>query len=75
MLAKTLAAHGVAHEVVGTLDAAVPAGSRVLRLARCRLDHDAVDLYWHTPELVEIPLTLRRLPEPRGNDRITYTPS
>lgn len=54
------------------LDAAVPAGSRVLRLARCRLDHDAVDLYWHTPELVEIPLTLRRLPEPRGNDRNTY---
>lgn len=53
------------------LDAAVPAGSRVLRLARCRLDHDAVDLYWHTPELVEIPLTLRRLPEPRGNDRPT----
>ncbi|WP_341773383.1 hypothetical protein [Comamonas thiooxydans] len=57
------------------LDAAVPAGSRAIRLARCRLDHDAVDLYWHTPELVEIPLTLRRLPEPRGNDRITYTPS
>lgn len=57
------------------LDAPVPVGSRVLRLARCRLDHDAVDLYWHTPELVEIPLTLRRLPEPRGNDRITYTPS
>lgn len=57
------------------LDAAVPAGSRVLRLARCRLDHDAVDLYWHSPTLVEIPLTLRRLPEPRGNDRITYTPS
>lgn len=57
------------------LDAAVPAGSRVLRLARCRLDHDAVDLYWHSPTLVEIPLTLRRLPEPRGNDRIDYTPS
>ncbi|MCR6497099.1 hypothetical protein LJB71_13290 [Thermomonas sp. S9] len=37
------------------LDAAVPAGSRVVRLARCRLDHDAVDLYWHTPALVEIP--------------------
>jgi hypothetical protein len=48
------------------LEATVPAGSRVLRLARCRLDHDAVDLYWHTPELVEIPMTLRRLPEPRG---------
>ncbi|MFN3965593.1 MAG: hypothetical protein ACK4JC_09245 [Silanimonas lenta] len=57
------------------LDAAVPAGSRAIRLARCRLDHDAVDLYWHSPTLVEIPLTLRRLPEPRGNDRITYTPS
>ena len=52
------------------LDATVPAGSRILRLARCRLDHDAVDLYWHTPEAVEIPLTLRRLPEPRGNDRM-----
>jgi hypothetical protein len=23
---------------------------------------------------VEIPLTLRRLPEPRGNDREVYTP-
>lgn len=57
------------------LDAPVPVGSRVVRLARCRLDHDAVDLYWHTPEAVEMPLTLRRLPEPRGNDRITYTPS
>jgi hypothetical protein len=56
------------------LDAPVPVGSRVVRLARCRLDHDAVDLYWHSPTLVEIPLTLRRLPEPRGNDRITYTP-
>ena len=55
------------------LEAPVPAGSRAIRLARCRLDHDAVDLYWHTPELVEIPLTLRRLPEPRGNDRSSYT--
>lgn len=54
------------------LDAPVPVGSRVVRLARCRLDHDTVDLYWHTPDLVEIPLTLRRLPEPRGNDRQTY---
>lgn len=57
------------------LEAPVPAGSRVLRLSRCRLDHDAVELHWHTPELVEMPLTLRRLPEPRGNDLITYTPS
>ncbi|MFN3297693.1 hypothetical protein [Caldimonas sp.] len=57
------------------LEAPVPAGSRVARLARCRLDHDAVELYWHSPELVEIPLTARQLPEPRGNDRHTYTPS
>jgi hypothetical protein len=56
------------------LQAPVPVGSRILRLARCRLDHDAVDLHWHTPDLVEIPLTLRRLPEPRGNDREVYTP-
>ncbi|MFZ5464511.1 MAG: hypothetical protein ACOZB1_13505 [Pseudomonadota bacterium] len=31
------------------LDEAVPAGSRVLRLVRCRLDHDAVELYWPRP--------------------------
>jgi hypothetical protein len=54
------------------LDAPVPAGSRVLRLTRCRLDHDAVELYWHTPTLVEIPITARQLPEPRGNDRVVY---
>jgi hypothetical protein len=57
------------------LESHVPAGSRVLRLVRCRLDHDAIDLYWHSPQLVEIPLTARQLPEPRGNDRITYEPS
>jgi hypothetical protein len=56
------------------LNAPVPAGSRVLRLARCRLDHDTVDLYWHTPELIEIPLTLRRLPEPRGNSPFVDIP-
>jgi hypothetical protein len=54
------------------LEAPVPAGSRVVRLARCRLDHDAVELYWHTPGLVEIPITARQLPEPRGNDRVVY---
>ena len=54
------------------LDDWVPEGSRVIRLARCRLDHDAVDLYWHSPALVEITLTARQLPEPRGNDRQTY---
>jgi len=57
------------------LDEPVPVGSRVIRLARCRLDHDAVDLYWHSPELMEISLTARQLPEPRGNDRIVYEPS
>ena len=54
------------------LDDWVPAGSRVIRLVRCRLDHDAVDLYWHSPTLLEITLTARQLPEPRGNDRQTY---
>lgn len=54
------------------LEAPVPAGSRVVRLTRCRLDHDAVELYWHGPTLVEIPLTARQLPEPRGNDRVVY---
>ncbi|HGM5016744.1 TPA: hypothetical protein ACKPYW_001125 [Pseudomonas aeruginosa] len=54
------------------LDEWVPKGSRVIRLVRCRLDHDAIDLYWHSPELVEISLTARQLPEPRGNDRASY---
>lgn len=54
------------------LDDWVSEGSRVIRLARCRLDHDAVELYWHSPSLVEITLTARQLPEPRGNDRQTY---
>ncbi|WP_374338599.1 hypothetical protein [Leeia sp.] len=54
------------------LDDWVPAGSRVIRLVRCRLDHDAIDLYWHSPTLLEITLTARQLPEPRGNDRQTY---
>lgn len=54
------------------LDEWVPEGSRVMRLSRCRLDHDAVELYWHSPALVEITLTARSLPEPRGNDRQTY---
>ena len=57
------------------LDEPVPIGSRVIRLARCRLDHDAVDLYWHSPELLELTLTARQLPEPRGNDRIVYEPA
>jgi hypothetical protein len=58
-----------------SLDEPVPVGSRVIRLARCRLDHDAIDFYWHNQHLVEIHLTARQLPEPRGNDRITYEPA
>jgi hypothetical protein len=54
------------------LQSPVPSGSRVIRLALCRLDHDAVDLHWHTPDLVEIPMTLRLLPDPRGNDAIRH---
>lgn len=57
------------------LDAPVPTGSRVVRLARCRLDHDAIELYWLSPSLLEITLTVRQLPEPRGNDRIVYEPA
>lgn len=48
----------------------VPAGSTVTRIVRCRLDHDAIDLHWHTRDLIEIPLTLRRLSPPRGNDLV-----
>ena len=54
------------------LETQLPEGSRVIRLSRCHLDHDAVELYWHSPSLVEITLTARQLPEPRGNDRQTY---
>lgn len=64
--------HGGVLVLRSGLDDWVPAGSRVIRLARCRLDHDAIDLYWHSPQLVEITLTARQLPEPRGNDRQTY---
>lgn len=54
------------------IDTGVPAGSRVVRLARCRLDHDAIDWYWHSPQRVEITLTARQLPEPRGNEPWVY---
>ena len=54
------------------LDAPVPAGSRVVRLMRCRLDHDAIDLHWHSKAVVEIPVTARQLPEPRGHELQGY---
>lgn len=54
---------GAALTLRSLLQESIPAGSRVIRLQRCRLDHDAVDLHWHTPHLVEIALTARQLPE------------
>lgn len=54
------------------LDAPVPAGSRMVRLMRGRLEHDAIDLHWHGKALVEIPLTVRQLPEPRGQELPGY---
>lgn len=54
------------------LDEPVPVGSRVIRLARCRLDHDAIDLHWHSTQLVEMALTARQLPEPRGNYLLSF---
>ncbi|WP_245558358.1 MULTISPECIES: hypothetical protein [Caldimonas] len=58
--------HGGVLVLRSGLDAAVPTGSRLIRLVHCRLDHDAVDLHWHTPWLVEISLRLRVLPPQRG---------
>ncbi|MGL5632297.1 MAG: hypothetical protein ACRDD3_08030, partial [Azovibrio sp.] len=55
------------------LAAGVPPGSRIIRLVRCRLDHDAIELYWHHPMLVETVLTARQLPEPRGQHSRIYT--
>jgi hypothetical protein len=45
------------------LDAPVPAGSRVIRLVRCRLDHDAIDWHWHTTDTLEVTITARQVPE------------
>ena len=54
------------------LDGIVLPGSRVVRLQRCRLAHDAIEFTWHSDALVEISLRAQTLPEPRGNDRSTY---
>lgn len=73
-LATAMQANGAhAALVLGSgLDEPVPAGSRVIRLARCRLDHDLVELRWHTPEIVEIVLTLRMLPQYAGFTTSVY---
>lgn len=49
-------------DVAAALDPA-DASLRITRALRCRLDHDAVDLIWHTPELLEVNFTFRALPE------------
>jgi hypothetical protein len=51
------------------LEDVVHAGARMVRLQRCRLAHDAIDLLWHSDGVVEIALTFLTQPEPRGNDR------
>lgn len=51
------------------LGTSAPAGSRVLRLQRWRLDHDAVELRWLSAQQLELTLTLRQLGELRGNSR------
>jgi hypothetical protein len=53
---------------------AAPAGSRVIRLVRARLDHDSIDFYWQTPTQLTATLTVRQLPEPRGQDNIVAAP-
>ena len=54
------------------LDELVTRGARIVRMQRCRLAHDAIDLTWHTDSIVEIALSFVTLPEPRGNDRMSY---
>lgn len=54
------------------LEDVVHAGARIVRLQRCRLAHDAIDLVWHSDAVVEIALSFLTLPEPRGNDRRSY---
>jgi hypothetical protein len=54
------------------LEGVVNAGARIVRLQRCRLAHDVVDLLWHSDAVVEIALSFLTLPEPRGNDRTSY---
>ena len=68
LTATCQADHGGVLVLRSGLDAPVPAGSRVVRLMRGRLDHDAIDLHWHSPALVEIPLAVRQVPEPRGHE-------
>lgn len=66
--------YGESHALVlrSPLDALVTKGVRIVRMQRCRLAHDAIDLTWHTDSIVEIALSFVTLPEPRGNDRMSY---
>ena len=40
----------------------LPAATRLTRLLHARLDHDAVDLIWHTDDLLEVNLTFAAIP-------------
>lgn len=43
-------------------DFLIEPGMTATRLAKCRLDHDAVDMIWHTDGLLEVNLVFRELP-------------
>ncbi len=54
------------------LSAVVPAGSRLIRLLCCRLNHDAIELAWHHDGLLELAITALTLPEQRGTLDLLY---
>lgn len=50
------------------------ASVRITHALRCRLDHDAVDLVWHTDSLLEVNLTFRALPVDRDTGKLAFSP-
>lgn len=55
------------------LSVPVPAGSRVRRLVRVRLDHDTVEWAWVRHGMAEFELGFRALPWPRGQTYFFYS--
>jgi hypothetical protein len=55
------------------LASALPAGTALEPLAYVRLDHDEVELTWHTREVIEIALRWRTVPEPPHRIHLTGT--
>lgn len=49
------------HEVAPP-DFQIAPGMVATRMAKCRLDHDAVDLIWHTDGVLEVNLVFHELP-------------